>query len=101
MFITKSRHTEIIKLLELSHAQQQSLYFNQVEQLKEQIADLKKLIFIPKTEPAREIRELDSVISGSEKPVEMSEAERNAILEGVREMDLIISGNYDTELFNE
>ncbi len=100
MFITKRRHQEILKLHEISAFQQQAIYEHHVEALKEQISDLRKLVFPTNvaSEIPKEARELDAVISGSEKPPELSESELSKMLAGAREMDLIMSGNYDTDL---
>lgn len=62
------------------------------------IDDLKRLVFVTESKTSPELLEVDAVISGSEKPVEMSEEERSQILQGERELDLLISGNYDVDL---
>lgn len=70
-------------------------------QYRDQIEDLRSLVF-PKvvTAPTAEAREFDAVISGSEKPPEVSEADQTAMLEGLRERDLILSGDHENELLN-
>lgn len=75
-------------------------YAAHLKSLQTQIESLEKLVFPKNTsqEIPKEARELDAVISVSEKPPEMSEEDLNKILAGHREMDLLMSGNYDTDL---
>lgn len=73
-----------------------------VDLLTAQIEDLRKLVFpTQRQEETAEAREVDAVLSASEKAPEMSEAEISAILDGQREMDLLVSGNYDTDLLSK
>lgn len=105
MFVTKRHHNEVVKQLEARiedlscrEVYRAKMYDGVVELLQGQISDLKKLIFIPKHETTREAYEVDGVISGSDKPAEVSEEEHNRLLELARESDLIISGNYAEDL---
>jgi hypothetical protein len=71
------------------------------DQLLEQIKDLRSVVYPPKaTELTPQTIEFDSVISASEKPSDISEEEQSAILAGIREQDLLLSGNYDLEMLN-
>jgi hypothetical protein len=104
MFVLKSSHTAEVKRLcfeieSLKHAYDQYVAYaeSRIEDLKAQREDFRKLIFVPAKEPSPEIYEADAIISNSEKPVEMSEQERTAYLEGNAELDRLLSGNYDQE----
>src|SRR5271166_1783224 len=104
MFISRKAHLKEIEELVVHYDQllslQQELQERRIHSLESHIDDLKKLIFVPQREPSREMLEIDSVMSVSEKPVEMSEEERSKILAGERELDMMLSGNYDTDLLN-
>lgn len=96
MFVSKTFHKATVDKHEL-----EKFYLKaQVEVLQKQIEDLKKLIFIPTRELPKDVLEADAIMNVSEKPVEMSEEERTKILESEREADLILTGNYDTDLLN-
>jgi hypothetical protein len=102
MFVTKRYHNSVIKHLEEKLELSKALCDFQERQYMAQISDLRKLVF-PQSAPSeisKEAREFDAVISASEKPPEMSEAEMTKILAGAREIDLLISGNYDQDLLN-
>lgn len=106
MFVrTKYHLAELDRLkseLSFIHSREVDLHRARILDLHNQISDLQKLVF-PRNnsqEIPKQARELDSVISASEKSPEMSEEELNRILEGSREMDLLVSGNYDTDLLN-
>lgn len=104
MFISKKTHLvelskvekEYIRLLDMQKLGHES----EVRALEARIEDLKQLVFIPKAEPHTITMEADAVISGSEKPTDISEAEQSALLAGARELDLLISGNYDNDLLD-
>lgn len=100
MIILKSRHKELVSTILESHKAEVYQLKARINDLKEQIKDLNKLVFPAPTSQTipKEAREFDAVISASEKSPEMSEEERNRILDGIREMDLIVSGNYDEGL---
>lgn len=93
MIMLRSSHDAIVSQIIEQHERH-------ISDLRDQIADLKRLVFIPKAEPVREALEADAIISASEKPIEMSEEERTKILEGERELDMLVSGNYDEGLLN-
>lgn len=106
MFILKSTHSAIVEnlqkeisLLKFFNENDAAAHDMRVQDLQSRIADLKQLVFPPRTaDITREAREVDAVLSASEKAPELSESELNRILEGQREQDLIFSGNYDTDL---
>jgi hypothetical protein len=107
MIMFKSTHRvevrrleEKLTLMELTAQMFKEIAEERFKQYENQIGDLRTLIFVPKQEPVREVYEADAVISGSEKPLEQSEAERNAYLAGERELDLVLSGNYTEDLLN-
>lgn len=103
MFILKRTHIEKIRILESqvrSYESVVSQYEDRIHDLKDQIQDLRQLVF-PKANSqsiSKDAREVDAVLSASEKPVELSEEQMNLILEGQRELDLITSGNYAEDL---
>lgn len=91
----------MVKQLEDSHTYDVYQFEARIAELKNQIADLRKLVFpTVVATPSKEAMEFDSVMNVSEKPPEMSEAELTQILAGEREFDLLISGNYDQDLLN-
>ena len=100
MFIWRKTHDRLMQDLRdrLSDSEASRAYERSLQE--ERINDLRRLVFVPRSEPARESYEVDAVISCSEKPVEQSEAERNAFLTGERELDLLVSGNYSEDLLN-
>ncbi len=106
MFVRSKYHLAQLERLksELSfvHSREVDLYRARILDLHNQIADLKELVF-PQNNSQKipdQARELDSGISASEKPPEMSEADLNKMLAGERELDLLVSGNYDMDLLN-
>ena len=107
MFILKSTHK--LKMQELqSQLDELSVRFSYQQSAEQalrnnlysQIEDLKRFAFPLKAEPTPEVYEADAVISNSQKPYTMTEEEQTRMLEGEREMDLLLSGNYDTDLLN-
>lgn len=68
---------------------------SRISELHDRLADYQRLIFVPKAEPVREVYETDAILSGSQKPLEMSEEEHNRVIQGNRELDLLTSGNYE------
>lgn len=100
MFISKARHLETIKHFEDSMDLMRCGYISQIKVLEARIQDLHSLVF-PKNssgEISNDQREVDSIISASEKPIEISEEEHNRLLEESREADLLFSGNYSEDL---
>ncbi len=77
---------------------QRNAHLEIVSVYEARIADLQKLVFIPRSAPTPEVLEADSVMNASEKPFKMSEEEFNKMMEGQREIDLLVSGNYDQDL---
>ncbi len=108
MFVLKSTHDAKIKLLQdqLDLVATREAYQQSAEQalrnnLYAQIADLRSLVFVKVDKEApRDAREADAVLSASEKSPDMSEEEMTRLIEGQREADLLISGNYDSDLLN-
>lgn len=98
LFILKSTHNSAIAERELAYRDLLFMHQERINDLKAQIEDLKKLVFIPKYEPTHNDHEVDAVISGSDKPPEISEEEQSKLLEINREADLLVSGNYDEDL---
>jgi transcriptional regulator with AAA-type ATPase domain len=99
MFISKKKHQfEIDQIQEMNRSIIHSLE-RLIEIKNEQISDLRQLVF-PKVSkvPDPIVMEADSVMSGSDKPIEVSEKEHNKLLEESREMDLLFSGNYSEDL---
>lgn len=99
MFVLKSTHQELVKRLEESHMSEVYRLESRISDLKDQIKDLRALVF-PAAPQAVEpmVMEADSVITGSEKPFEISEEEHSKLLQLAREQDLLVSGNYDEDL---
>lgn len=118
MFVTKKFHdaqvafltSQLEKITGLSLEQQEILrrgYHSRIEALEAHISDLQRLVF-PKNSSevvSPQLLELDNAISVSEKPPEVSEKDHNRALEGesdragaLRELDLLVSGNYDLDL---
>lgn len=105
MFIRRLIHiTEVKRLESIAENLQRQLemlhdiHSQRCAMYEARIDDLKRLVFVTESKTSPELLEVDAVISGSEKPVEMSEEERSQILQGERELDLLISGNYDVDL---
>lgn len=107
MFITKSRHIAVVSRFEAANeilkrelSLVQSYLDYERELHKEQVQDLRKLVFPTAVEtPPLQALEVDSILDGSPKPVTLTEAEFTRIREGEREQDLILSGNYSEDLF--
>lgn len=107
MFITKKRHEAEVKRIREEEEKYRlhdtkvyyTFYEQRIRDLQSQIEDLRKLVF-PKTSstPDPMVLEADSVLSGNQKPIEVSEEEHNRLLEQSREADLLISGNYSEDL---
>lgn len=100
MFVRKSTHQTAVLHYEALMDVMRVGHLAEVRALREQISDLKQLAFVPKNEPSLEAREADAILSASEKHPEMSEQDRNRMLEGDREMDLLLGGTYDEDLLN-
>lgn len=100
MFVSKKFHESEVKRLQEALALRTEGYESLCRSYEARIEDLQKLVFVPKYDIQPEALEVDAVISGSEKPVEMSEADRTLMLQGAREMDMLISGNYDQDFLN-
>lgn len=100
MIMLRSTHQEILKQAEALRLSEISQWESRISELHDRVSDLQRLVFIPKAEPVREVYEMDAVISGSEKPVEISEEQHHKVMQGMRELDLLTSGNYD-EGFSE
>jgi len=86
MFVTRKHYEETIGIL-------REQYEARIASLNDQIKDLRSMVFVPtsSTLPTPEARELDAVISVSERPVNLDEtAERE-----LREQNLILSGEYE------
>lgn len=104
MLVTKKYHLAYVEEIKKSAAEQQLLlrqgYHGRIKALESHISDLEKLVFPSNSQAivSKETSELDAVISASEKPFEVSEEEQTRILQGSREFDLILSGNYDQDL---
>jgi len=106
MLVWKSHHRAVVTLLqeqlkanEMLYKECLSGYQGRCAQMADQIEDLRKLVFAPVVkEVPREAREADAVISVSEKPIDMQDEEFTKIMEGIREADLIFSGNYEEGL---
>ncbi len=100
MFISTSKHKSILARSEEHYREMQSRYVELLNAKDDTINDLRKLVF-PVTQAMQpEVLEADSVLSGSEKPYQISEEEHNKLLNEAREVDLLISGNYDEGLSN-
>lgn len=100
MLMLRSTHIRALeKQAVLALSQQEVLrqgYHGRIEALEGHIQDLRKLVFISaSTQPDPLVLEADNVISASEKPYEMSEEDQTRAIEGARELDLLMSGNYD------
>jgi len=97
----RSTHLAAVKNLEdrLADQARQALRFQEL--LQSQIEDLKRLVYVPTHTPSIEVLEADAVIGVSEKAPSMSEEELHKILRGERELDLMLSGNYDLDLVSE
>ena len=106
MFVLKSKHQAVLANLESEFQAYKDLHTAQVyhsesriADLKNQIQDLRSLVFVKVDKEApRDAREADAVLSASEKSPDMSEEEMTKLIAGERELDLIMSGNYDTDL---
>lgn len=99
MFILRSTHRALVKSLEDRLFITTAFYESKERQYQDQIKDLHKLVFPESAQtPNPMVMEADSVLSGSEKPVSVSEEEHNKVLEQAREIDLLFSGNYSEDL---
>lgn len=103
MFVSRKYHekalAELHKQYEARLDALNESHLSLLSSYKHQIEDLRKLVFpTPLPTISRESLEADSVLSASEKSPEMSEEERTKILMGERELDLVLSGNYDSDL---
>lgn len=98
-FVLKRIHEAEVKRLEEQLFLLRSYFELQEKQYKAQIEDLRRLVF-PAVSKAPDpiVLEADSVISGSEKPSDVSEEEQNKHFAQVREVDLLFSGNYSEDL---
>lgn len=94
------RLEDTIVIMRAGHQAESSALKAHIEFLGSQVKDLHKLVFVPEVSktPSIEVLEADAVLGVSEKAPEMSETELNAILDGHRELDLLVSGNYDVDL---
>ena len=101
MFMTRKSHRAEMELVLASHAEILRNLDRVIDMQERRISDLKSLVFIPKTEAVPQVLEADSVLGGSEKPFAVSEEEHTRLMQGMREADLLISGNYDSDLINE
>lgn len=100
MFVLRSSYRLLEQRLDLqsrASAKCIDLLHDRINELTSQIKDLRQLVFPPQTQGkiSKEALEIDNVMSVSEKPPEMTEEERTALVEGARELDRIMSGNYD------
>lgn len=104
MLVTKKYHLTQINALEQRFKEQldflKETHREHISSLESHISDLEKLVFPTNNSKniSKDAAEFDSVISVSEKPSDMSEEERTRLLEGSREFDMILSGNYDEDL---
>jgi hypothetical protein len=103
MFITKKTHIEAIEQLRSQYEARldalDASYLSLLSSYKAQIEDLRKLVFPTHVQVmSKEAAQVDAVLSASEKSTEMSEEQMNKIIAGERELDLLMSGNYDSEL---
>lgn len=118
MFVSKKFHqaqvafltSQLEKIASMSSEHQSSLkdvYESRILNLELQISKMEKLVFPSyiKETVHPTLHEFDSAIGVSEKPPEVSERDHNDAIEGrsegsgsLRELDLILSGNYDLDL---
>lgn len=96
-FVTKSYHKEVVEnqknLLEFSLRQHEAL----VKVLKEQLADLRKLVFVPTsaTNIPEEAREVDQVLTGLDSKQVEPDPDQIQREEDARQIDAILSGAYE------
>jgi len=103
VFVLKSTHEAKLRELDAEWARRyddSNLHYQaRTALLHAQIQDLRSLVFVKVDKEApRDAREADAVLSASEKSPDMSEEEMTKLIAGERELDLIMSGNYDTDL---
>lgn len=98
MFMLRKTHEAEVKRLDEQQLKTIELYEYRIADLKGQIEDLKRLVFTPASKPEPLHLEADAVLSGSDKPVALSEEEHHKFLEQTREVDLLFSGNYSEDL---
>ncbi len=99
MFMLRSTHKAAMDLFEYMYEQQCAAHDLLIASKDAQIADLRTLVYVrPGVDPQPLHLEADSVISGSDKPIQISEEEHNRLLESSREADLLFSGNYEETL---
>lgn len=86
MFISQSRHTELVRVLT-------EQYESRLSELQNQISDLRRLVFMPNPTRAETlpVREANAVLDGHE-VLPMADEETE---ERVREINRLISGDYD------
>lgn len=96
MIMLRSTHSRLLAYEKALNAQQHEGAQAIITLLSAQLENMGKLVFPTQTQTVTpEAREVDAVLSGSDKAPELSDAQQTAILEGQREFDLLLSGNYD------
>lgn len=93
MFISKKTHETIVALLT-------EQYEARLSTLSDQVQDLKRLVFTPTSsyDIPKVAREADAILSVSESPANPEQSDSAEA--DFREAELVLSGNYEEELFN-
>lgn len=95
MFVTKRHHEAVVRQLDESYAASQMQYERRIEDLRERIEDLKRLVFAPNTSTniPSEAREADAILTISEKPLDRPDSDMSP--DDMRAFDAIMAGEHE------